>query len=155
MIASFISMIVGFLFGMINLRAPQYLQLVGCAVLIGVAYGTMMFIDSVPSLYIVACASAVTYAPFLIVINAACERAVPGDRLTEAIAWINAGATCGLAFGPTIGGSVIEQFGTVVSFDFGAVLALAIPVTALLCFRIIKRDVRSDTFKEISKSPVR
>ncbi len=155
MIASLISMIVGFLFGMINLRAPQYLQLVGCAVLIGVAYGTMMFIDSVPSLYIVACASAVTYAPFLIVINAACERAVPGDRLTEAITWINAGATCGLAFGPTIGGSVIEQFGTVVSFDFGAVLALAIPVTALLCFRIIKRDVRSDTFKEISKSPVR
>lgn len=154
MIASFISMITGFVFGMLNLRAAPYKQLMVCAVLIGCGYGLVAFINSVPTLYIVEGIAAVTYAPFLIVINAACERAVPGDRLTEAITWVNAGATCGMAFGPTAGGAIIEHFGTLPSFHFCAVLALAIPVTALLCFRIIKRDVKSEAYTEIAKSPV-
>lgn len=139
------SMLMGFVFGMIRLRMPQYRQLILFAVVIGVAYGTMMLIEAPLTLFLVGTFAALAYAPFLIVANATCERSVPGDRLTEAITWMNAGVTCGMAFGPTISGMVIDAFGTAYSFDFGALVALAIPVTALLCFRIIKRDVRDES----------
>lgn len=139
------SMLMGFVFGMIRLNMPQYRQLILFAVVIGCAYGTMVFIDSALSLFIVGTFAAFAYAPFLIVANAACERAVPGDRLTEAITWLNAGATCGMAFGPTVAGTIIDLMGSTYSFDFGGILALAIPITALLCFRIIKRNVRDET----------
>ena len=139
------SMLMGFVFGMIRLSMPQYRQLVLFAALIGLAYGAMMLIDSKLSLFLVGTLAAFAYAPFLIVANGTCERAVPGDRLTEAITWMNAGVTCGMAFGPTLSGSIIDLFGAELSFDFGGLLALAIPVTALLCFRIIKRDVRQES----------
>ena len=145
MASAITSMLMGFVFGMIRLRMPQYRQLVLFAVIIGLAYGTMMFIDSPITLFAIATLAGLAYAPFLIVINATCERSVPGDRLTEAITWINAGITCGMAFGPTAGGIIIDTFGAVRSFDFGALLALAIPVTALACFRIIKRNVRDES----------
>lgn len=146
------SMLMGFVFGMIRLRLPQYRQLILFAVIIGCAYGTMIFVDSKLSLFLVGTLAAFSYAPFLIVANATCERAVPGDRLTEAITWLNAGATCGMAFGPTVAGTVIDTMGAVHSFDFGGILALAIPVTALLCFRIIKRDVRDEAELTIAYS---
>lgn len=151
-VAACMSMVCGFVFGMINLRAPQYLQLVGCAILIGCAYGTMALIDSALALFIVSTVAALFYAPFLIVANATCERSVPGDRLTEAITWMNAGITCGMAFGPSLGGMIIDEFGSLASFDFGALLALAIPVTALLCFRLLKRNVRGEAFEEMAKT---
>lgn len=154
-VASFVSMIMGFVFGMINLRVPQHIQLVGSATLIGCAYGSMFLIDSAVSLFVISTVGALFYAPFLIVANATCERSVPGDRLTEAITWMNAGITCGMAIGPTVAGAVIDQVGTVYSFDFGALLALAIPATALLCFRIIKRNVRTDSYVEVAKRPAK
>lgn len=153
-VASFVSMTMGFVFGMMNLRVPQHLQLVGCAVLAGCAYGTMCLIDSAVSLFVVSTLAAFTYAPFLIVANATCERSVPGERLTEAITWINAGITCGMAVGPTVAGVVIDQAGAIVSFDFGAVLAVSIPVIALLSFRVLKRNVRSEAYVEVAKVPL-
>lgn len=152
-IASFMSMIMGFVFGMIRLRAPQYLQLVGVGVLIGCAYGSMALIDSVQSLFVVSTLGALFYGPFLIVCNAACERSVPGDRLTEAITWMNAGSTCGMAFGPSLGGIVIDEMGAVASFDLGAVLALAIPVTLALFCRLLKRGIREDSYTEVLRKP--
>lgn len=138
------SMLMGFVFGMIRLRLPQYRQLVLFAVVIGAAYGTMILIDSPLALFLVGTFAGLAYAPFLIVVNATVERSVPGDQLTEAITWINAGITCGMAFGPTAGGTIIDTLGTVYSFDFGGVLALCIPVTAFLRYRIIKRNVRDE-----------
>ncbi|HIT45999.1 MAG TPA: MFS transporter [Candidatus Aphodovivens excrementavium] len=152
MASAITSMLMGFVFGMIRLRMPQYRQLVLFAVIIGLAYGTMMFIDSPMMLFVVGTLAGLAYAPFLIVINATCERSVSGDRLTEAITWINAGITCGMAFGPTAGGVIIDTFGAARSFDFGALLALAIPVTALVCFRIIKRNVRNETELSVAYS---
>ncbi len=144
-LSAFMSMTMGFIFGMLRLHAPQHRQLAVCAVLIGCSYGTMALINSMTALFVVAIASAMFYAPFIITLNATCERAVPGDRITESLTWVNAGLTCGMAFGPTIAGVVIDGMGTLASFKFGAVFALAIPVIALLCIRIIKRNVRSYT----------
>ena len=141
MIGSFISMVVGFAFGMMKLSAPPYKQLAVFGAAIGIAYGSMMLIDSIPALFAVTAVAAVTYAPFLIVANAVCERAVPGDRLTEAITWINAGITCGMAIGPSACGTIVDTAGTVASFDFGGCVALAIPVTVVICYRLVKREL--------------
>ena len=142
MIASFVSMVMGFVFGMINLRLPAYKQLLLCAVLAGGAYATMAVINSVFSLYAVSLLGALFYAPFLIVANSSCEKAVPGDRLTEAITWMNTGATCGLALGPSIGGFLIDLVGASAGFQTGALFALCVPVTAFLCLPIMKKRLR-------------
>lgn len=136
-----VSMIVGFLFGMVRLRAPLPKQLVVAACAAGLAFGTMFFINSAPSLMAVALLGAATYSPLLIVANGVCERAVPDARLTEAITWLNAGYTCGAAFGPTAAGALIDLFGTMASFKLGGLLCLGMPVTALLCYRIVKRNI--------------
>lgn len=142
-VASCVSMVTGFLFGMLRLRVPQYAQLIAAAVIIGCAYGSMFLVDSALSLFIMSTIAALFYAPLLITANATCERAVPGDRITEAITWMNAGMTCGMAFGPSVSGIIVDTWGAAASFDFGAVLAFAVPVTALLCARVLKRNVRS------------
>ncbi len=136
-----VSMVVGFLFGMVRLRAPLPKQFVVAACAVGLSFGTMFLIDSAPKLMIVALLGAATYAPLLIVANGVCERAVPDARLTEAITWLNAGYTCGAAFGPTTAGAIIDLFGTMASFKVGTLLCLGMPVTAILCYRIVKRNI--------------
>ncbi|WP_302964063.1 MFS transporter [uncultured Adlercreutzia sp.] len=136
-----VSMTVGFLFGMVRLRAPLPKQLVVAACAVGLSFGTMFLIDSAPTLMIVALLGAATYSPLLIVANGVCERAVPDARLTEAITWLNAGYTCGAAFGPTTAGAIIDAFGTMASFKVGTVLCLGMPITAILCYRIVKRNI--------------
>lgn len=136
-----VSMTMGFLFGMVCLRAPLPKQFVVAACAVGLSFGTMFLIDSAPTLMLVALLGAATYAPLLIVANSVCERAVPDARLTEAITWLNAGYTCGAAFGPTVAGAIIDTFGTMASFKVGTVLCLGMPVTAILCYRIVKRNI--------------
>ena len=118
-------MTAGFLFGMVRLRAPLPKQLVVAACAVGLSFGTMFLIDSAPTLMAVALLGACTYAPLLIVANGVCERAVPDARLTEAITWLNAGYTCGAAFGPTVAGALIDTFGTMASFKVGTLLHAA------------------------------
>ena len=141
-VASLISVATSFLFGMVRLRVPQYVQLIVAAVAIGCAYGSMFLVDSALSLFVVSVIAAPFYAPLLITANATCERAVPGDRITEAITWMNAGMTCGMAFGPSVSGIIVDTWGAAASFDFGAVLAFAVGATAVLCAGVLKRNVR-------------
>ena len=136
-----VSMTAGFLFGMVRLRAPLPKQLVVAACAVGLSFGTMFLIDSAPTLMVVALLGACTYAPLLIVANGVCERAVPDARLTEAITWLNAGYTCGAAFGPTVAGALIDAFGTMASFKVGTLLCLGMPLTAILCYRVVKASI--------------
>ncbi|MCD8316359.1 MAG: MFS transporter, partial [Eggerthellaceae bacterium] len=142
MVASLFSMVMGFVFGMIRLPIPQYVQLILTSLCVGLGYGTMVFVDTTASLFICSIVGSIFYAPFLIVANTTCELAVPGDRLTEAITWMNAGMTCGMAFGPSAAGLIIDEVGTLASFDFGALLVIIVPIIALFSMRLLKRDIR-------------
>lgn len=153
MASGFISIVVGFAFGMVHIRIAPYKQVVLFASLIGIAYGSLALVSDVPSFFVVSFVGALFYAPCLITVNSACERAVPGKRLTESITWINAGSTLGLAVGPSVAGIVVASWGSLTAFDLGGIVAVLVPVTALLCFRIIKRDVRADAYEVISSSP--
>lgn len=143
MASAVVSIVMGFIFGTLHLTILPYKQVLITAVCIGLGYGSMMFIANAVSLYVVSCVAALFYAPFLIVLNGACERAVPGKRLTEAITWLNAGCTCGLAIGPTLAGVIVDGWGTQSGFMMGALLALAIPVIALARYRTIKRGCKA------------
>ena len=138
MISALVSIAIGFLFGTLHLAIPHYKQVLIAAACIGIAYGSMALIHDTISLYVISCFGALFYAPFLIVMNGACERSVPGKRLTEAITWLNAGCTCGLAIGPTVAGIMIDLWGAQAGFAMGALLALAIPLIALLHRRTVK-----------------
>lgn len=76
-VAACVSIASGFLFGMIRLTIPQYAQLAAVSLLVGCAYGTMVFIGSIESLFVVSTVAAMFYAPFFITANATCERMVP------------------------------------------------------------------------------
>lgn len=138
MLSAVVSIVMGFVFGTLRLTIPPYQQVLLTAICIGLGYGSMALITDAVSLYVVSCVAALFYAPFLIVLNGACERAVPGKRLTEAITWLNAGCTCGLAIGPTLAGIIIDVWGAQAGFMMGALLALAIPGIALVRYRTIK-----------------
>lgn len=138
MLSALASIAIGFLFGTLRIAIPYYKQVLIAAACIGIAYGSMALINDALSLYVISCFGALFYAPFLIVMNGACERSVPGKRLTEAITWLNAGCTCGLAIGPTLAGIMIDIYGAQAGFFMGALLALAIPIIALLRCRTIK-----------------
>lgn len=139
----------GFVFGMIHIRSSMAKQLLAFGIVIGIAYSTMALIDSELSFYVVSVLAALSYAPFLITANSACERAVPGKRLTESLAWLNSGATCGLALGPTIAGIAIDLWGYQSGFRIGAVFAIAIPIFAIIFSRVIFRSVRSDAYESV------
>lgn len=134
------SMVMGIAFGAVHLRAPQYLQVVVTGVLLGSFYSLLVFADSPLTVFLTSTAGALFYAPFFISCNAACERSVPGNRLTEAITWLSAGNTCGTALGPTLGGIVVDTMGVAASFDAAAAFALAVAVAALASCRILKRN---------------
>lgn len=153
MLSALVSIAIGFLFGTLRLAIPHYKQVLIAATCIGVGYGSMMLISDAVSLYVVSCFGALFYAPFLIVMNGACERSVPGKRLTEAITWLNAGCTCGLAIGPTLAGVMIDLWGAQAGFIMGGVLALAIPVIALLHRRTIKTGRKSTVRRTKIKMP--
>lgn len=145
--SAIISAIVGLLFGMAKIRASAAKQLMFFACFLGITFACMAFINNVPAFLIVSYVGGLFYSPFFITSNAACERAVPNNRITEAIAWINAGMTCGSAFGPTIAGFAIDTIGCIASFKIGAVIALCVPITALLFRRLILKQVRADSYQ--------
>ena len=137
-----LSMAGGFVFGMLRNPPSRARLLIITAVLIGVTYACMAFVDSMLTLFIFGLIASVFYAPFLISENAAVEAAVPPTHLTEALTWITTGANCGLAFGPTLAGFLLDGFGIAAAFSCGAIFAICIPIIVLIFRRIIYRDVR-------------
>ena len=140
-IESFVSTVAGLVFGMVVITARQSKKMLVASIAIGVGYGTMIFVSSWWSLLIVIFIAAGTYAPFIITMNETAEQAVPEANLTEALTWVTSGSLCGLAFGPTLAGLIIDTWGSFVCFGTGAVLALMVPVLALITYPMMKKRV--------------
>ncbi len=141
MLQALMSVIMGFIFGMIRLPLRQSTQLVLTAVLFGCAWACSAFVHSVPSFFLITIPASIFYAPFLITVNATCEGAVPGSRFTEAITWVNAGTTCGMTLGPSLAGAIVDSLGTLASFKVAGVIAAMTAVVALVFRRTLHRNV--------------
>ena len=139
MLQASISVMSGMVFGAMRPRASLLRQFVAVCCLIGTAYCGLFLVRGVASFFVVVCAAALFYAPFLITLNTVCEASVPGARLTEGITWINAGMTFGLAVGPTVAGVFVDMYGSIAGLNTAAVFALMIPLTALACAGIVRR----------------
>ncbi len=142
MMQAAMSVVMGFVFGMVRLPFRQSTQLVITAVLFGCAFACTAFIDSAPLLFLITVPASLFYAPFLITINATCEGAVPGSRFTEAITWVNAGITCGMTLGPTMAGAIVDGWGTLAAFKVGGAVVALTAVTALAFSGTLRRNVR-------------
>ncbi|MGN0073524.1 MAG: MFS transporter [Coriobacteriales bacterium] len=138
---SIISVSSGMVFGAMKPSPKLARQFLQVCCLIGGAYACLFLVRDVPSFFLISCVAALFYAPYLITLNTVCERSVPSSRLTEGITWINSGMTFGLAVGPTVGGIFIDLFGSIAGLNTAAVFAIMIPLTALLCSRIVRRAV--------------
>lgn len=141
MLESVVSLFSGMLFGMVNLAVPVRHQLTVATLLCGAAYTLLALVSDVPSLFIISMVAAVFYAPLLITCNTTCESAVPSSRLTEAMTWMNAGNTFGMAFGPTIAGFVIDSYGPLFGFDVAALSAFCMVVIAVLGIPLLKKHM--------------
>ncbi len=141
-VSSFISMCSSFVFGMLVFKSSLDKQLVAAALLIAFGYMGMAFITNVPLFYTVSFVGALFYAPCFITVNAFCEQAVPASRLTESLAWVSAGTTCGLAIGPTASGALIDLMGPTAGFYLGSLVCIGIVVLALCSRPMLEKHHR-------------
>lgn len=140
-IESFVSTVAGIVFGMILINARQSKKMLVASIAIGLGYGSMVLVSSWWVLLIVIFVAAGTYAPFIITMNETVEQAVAEANLTEALTWVTSGSICGLAFGPTLAGFIIDTWGSFTCFACGGTLALIVPVLALVTYPMMKRRV--------------
>lgn len=148
MLASFVliiesafSVVVSFLFGFARFSSPMHRQVVVFAVAFGCLYGLYFFVDSPLSLIVITCVSGLSYAPLYITMNLACQRAVPMERLTEALSWISSGVSIGMVIGPVSAGAAVDAFGALAGFNLTAGFALGIIVVALACLPVLRKHL--------------
>lgn len=135
------SMVVGVVFGTLKLKASRRVQFTVAAILIGALWALVAFVEGLMSLYVVVFIASLVYAPFLICGNALCEQAVPPERLTESLTWLNTGIICGLAIGPTASGAIIDALGAVAGYDLAAVMGLLLALFNVATIPLWKRTM--------------
>ena len=133
------SMVVGVVFGTLKLKASRRVQFTVAAIAIGVFWSLLTFVESLGTLYAVVSFASLVYAPFLISGNALCEQAVPPERLTESLTWLNTGIICGLAIGPTASGAIIDAFGANAGYDLAAVMGVCLALFNVVTIPLWKR----------------
>lgn len=94
-----------------------------------------IFVGSVPALAVAAFIAGTAVAPSLIGVFSLTERLVHTKRLTEGLTWTNSALALGFAAGSSLGGGLIDTFGTTSSF------ILALVGTAVAFFAaLVNRD---------------
>ena len=140
-VESVFSVCMSVLFGMMGIAAPLRRQFILFTILFGALYALMAFVSSPESLMVIACVSALSYAPMYITLNVTCERAVPSANLTEALSWIASGTSVGMVIGPVAGGAVIDAYGPLAGFDLTTCFALGIVVLVVCCIPVMRRHL--------------
>lgn len=126
---AFGSLVGGLVFGARPWQAPlprQVVVLAGCLALVLVP---TPFIGGVGVLAVATLFAGAAVAPALIANFSLTERLVPPALLTEGLTWTNSGLALGFAGGSSLGGIVIDSYGTTVAFCLpiaGAAFACAV-----------------------------
>ena len=142
-VASFISMIAGFIFGMMSFKTAMHKQLITAAILCGLGYSGMALIGSAAGFYAVSWIGALFYPPLVILVNSFCERVVPANRLTESLTWVSAGTMCGFAISPTLCGALIDAISPTAGFTLGSIACLSLVLLAVVFKPLLKKAEQS------------
>ena len=140
-IESVFSVVMSTLMGMVRLPGSLSRQFIVFTVLFGLLYALLALIESPTSFVFIACVAGLSYAPLLITSNVVCERAVPEENLTEAMAWMNSGMSVGMVIGPVTAGTLIDATSPIVGFDLCTVFSLAIVVVAFVKIPIVRKGL--------------
>ena len=142
LVASFVSMCAGFIFGMIHLKASLPKQMLVLCICYGIGYGMMFFVNGIPMLLVVCIVSAAFYGPVIITLNTMCERGVPSERLTESLTWVNSGYTCGSALAPIVAGLAVDIWGGFACLKLCGIVALLVLVIGAAVQPVVRAKVR-------------
>ena len=135
------SVVMSILFGMLSFASPLKRQFALFTTLFGLLYALLAFVGSPTSLIVLACVSALSYAPMYVTLNITCERAVPSANLTEAMSWLASGSSIGMVIGPVTAGAIVDLYGPLAGFDLIAMFALAVVAIALASIPLMRKHL--------------
>lgn len=136
-----ISVLAGFVFGMMNLKGGMAKRLLATSALFSCACIPMAFVKSIPMLFVAAAVSVPFYTPLIITLNEVCAKAVPVENFTEAISLVNAATMGGLALGPVVAGILSSAAGTTACFLACALSAAAIVLVVAAFWRLLEKTL--------------
>ncbi|MEU9703946.1 MFS transporter [Streptomyces sp. NPDC047981] len=84
----------------------------------------LLFVDSLPGLYVVVVVLGAAYAPHLITVFGLTERTVPAARLAESMAFLTSGVVGGQALALALSGRLADTRGASAAFGVAVVAAL-------------------------------
>lgn len=105
------SMIVGIIYGTLNLKAPLSQQFLFAIAFMALMTLPLLFADNIPVLALGLFLSGASISPTFITAFGLIERHVPASKLTEGITWAMTGIGIGMAVGPFTAGYVIDAIG--------------------------------------------
>jgi predicted MFS family arabinose efflux permease len=118
---SIASLLGGLWFGSRNWIRPLPTLLLTFSVILALAVAPTPFITNVPILALSGAVSGLAIAPVLISLFSLTERLVPQQLLTEGLTWSNSGLAFGFSMGASVGGFIIDRYGT--TWGFGLTIA--------------------------------
>lgn len=139
---AFGSMLAGLVFGARHVRWPLPRQVLVLTAILTLVLVPASFVRTVPALAIVTFIAGAGVAPALIATFSLTERLVPARLLTEGLTWSNSGLALGFSGGSWLAGTVIDAYGTTVSFILPPLSAGTGALICLLGQRVLTRASR-------------
>ncbi len=133
------SMIGGIVFGARQWSRPLAHQVVVLTGVLALVLLPAPFVSSVLALAVTTFIAGAAVAPALISVFSLTERLVPARLLTEGLTWANSGLALGFSAGVTIGGAVVDTYGTTIAFVLPAASATTSCIVAALGVGVLQR----------------
>lgn len=142
------SIVVCFIFGMLRFKASALKRTLVCGFGVALVYIPAAFATNLPMLYISHAIGAIFYGPMTITLNAIIEDTVSSARVTESLTWMGAGMQLGMAFGPIVGGWLIDAFGAQAALFATSASGLCIPLLFLVTLPILRKGLAAKPDQE-------
>jgi len=129
----------GLLYGMRGWASPVWKRFVWGLVLVAITLSPLVFAKSFWALAVMGLVTGFTVAPTLINANSLIALLIPGNRLTEGLAWLGTSIGIGVSIGSTLAGHLVDTYGYRAGFAYGAGCGLLACLVALVSMGALRR----------------
>ena len=133
------SLLAGFLFGALALRASLVRQFMTAVAVLAVVTAPLPFLPTVWLVGIGLFVAGLACSPVLISGMALIERIVPGHLLTESMTWATSGLAVGIAVATPLAGVIIDRYGAGPAYFVTSGCAIGAFVIGALVFTSLRR----------------